>query len=103
MNNTTQSTLGNNREDYVLLLDGTSISKGFFNNIFKQVEGMMAAIKRDKHYTLKEICGDRFWRRLDTGDRIMAGKCMALIVTEMKLPFVFQDKNSANALLYKLA
>lgn len=103
MNNTTQPTPGNNREGYVLLLDGSSVSKGFFDKIFKQVEGVMAAMKRDKHYTLKEICGDRFWRRLGTGDQIMAGKCMALIVTEMKLPFVFQGKNSANALLYKLA
>jgi hypothetical protein len=54
-------------------------------------------------YTLKQLCGEKYWLGLKTsGNRTKAGLAMAELVRTGKLPLVFAGKDGATW-LYALA
>lgn len=86
----------------VILLGGYTAPQAFYNSVRQQVEEALPALECDKSYTLEMLCGKAFWDQLDTGEPLMAGRCMTYMVKNNLLPLIFVDKTSANAKLYQL-
>lgn len=74
---------------HVLLNDGYTVSPVFYAAIRDQVREALPFLERGKKYTLEILCGDDFWQELTNGERRMAGRCMAQMVANRKLPFQF--------------
>jgi len=70
----------------VLLSDGYSVTKTFYDSVRQQVEDALPALERDVRYTLEMLCDKEFWRRLSDGDRRTAGRCMSDMVEKKLLP-----------------
>ena len=73
----------------LILYDGHrmfTVSAAFYNAVRLQVEEIIPALERDEIYTLEELCGDAFWGPLTSGECKMAGKCMAYMVVNNRLP-----------------
>ena len=66
-----------------------TVPAAFYNAIRLQVEEIIPALERDEIYTLEDLCGETFWGQLTSGERKMAGKCMAYMVANKRLPLCF--------------
>lgn len=78
-----------NSTTYILLGDGYCVSSDFYTALIRQVEAIVPALDAFESYTLKALCGDAFWRQLSNGERRMAGRCMAHMVSHKILPLTF--------------
>ena len=65
---------------YVVLYDGYSVTKLFFDLVLHHVESKIPTLNQDQKYTLEDICGGEFWSQLGRGDCIIAGRCMSHMV-----------------------
>ena len=73
---------------FILLDDGTSVRREFYDRIQRQIEEVLPAVDPDSLWDVKLLCGPDFWKTLTTYQKILAGKCMSHMVRHGKLPFV---------------
>jgi len=66
-----------------------TIPAALYNAIRLQVEEIIPAMERGVEYTLEMLCGDAFWQTLTDGERRMAGRCLAHMVANKRLPLRF--------------
>lgn len=74
---------------HIMLYDGDdvyTVPAELYNAVRFQVEEVIPAMERGVKYTLEMLCGDAFWRTLSDGDRRKAGRCMAHMVANNRLP-----------------
>lgn len=88
--------------EIIELSDGYSVSKKVYECFRQMVDESLPRIYPGIAYTIKKILGKDIWDELDTGERIEAGKCIALAVARGDLPLCFAGKTSSNHSLYKL-
>ncbi|CAH1083769.1 hypothetical protein [Candidatus Nitrotoga sp. 1052] len=65
---------------------GKTLSMDLINRVQKQVELRMSALKHGMSYTLRQICGEKFWSQLKKGECIDAGQCMVYMTEQNTLP-----------------
>jgi hypothetical protein len=91
-----------NRNKHLMLHDGYSIPLVFYESIQKQITEVLPALKRNRRYTTKMLCGPEFWGLMEKGERIKTGLCLAHMVTQKLLPLTFAESTSGNAKQYRL-
>lgn len=90
---------------HIMLFDGHNVytaSAAFYTTIRLQVEEVIPAMERGVKYTLEMLCGDAFWRTLSDGEKRMAGRCMAHMVANKRLPLCFTDSKHEYPKWYRL-
>lgn len=92
----------NHIETRCIFADGYTLSSDFCRAIACQVEEIVPALIPDASYTLEMLCGEAFWARLSNGERRMAGRCMAQLVVNSKLPLCFADSRHEYPKYYRL-
>ena len=85
----------------ILLNDGTSVSLDFYEAILFQVEEVLPALEYGVNYTAKMLCGETFWTSIK-GDCSLAGRCLADMVAQEKLPLTSTGVTAQNAQQYQL-
>lgn len=73
-----------------------------FESVLQQVEEIRKALMPNVDYTTKMLCGRDFWRLLKPYERILAGRCLALMATTDNFPLYFAGKTPGNSNLYRL-
>lgn len=86
----------------IFLYDGYSVSEKLYMAVLYQVEEVIPAMECDVKYTLKMLCGDAFWRTLSDGEKRMAGRCMAHMVVNKRLPLRFADSKHEYPKWYRI-
>jgi len=69
-------------------------------DVLTYVDRQISGLESGMPYTLKQICGKKYWNKLTRNERIRAGKTVATAVSGNYLPLRFGDKTAANALTY---
>jgi hypothetical protein len=70
----------------IVLHDGFPVKKAFYDLIRVRVEEIIPALQPGITYTLQTLCGEDFWQPLTPVERSVAGRCMANMVRESRLP-----------------
>ena len=79
-----------------------SVPLSLSNSVREQVLKIIGQLIPGHCYTLKQLCGETYWRGLKTtSNRTKAGLAMAEMVRRKTLPLIFAGKNGAT-LLYAL-
>jgi len=93
-----------NTEDiiYVKLNDGYRASKAFYMYIHKMMVAALSGKAPGVQCTVKQFIGKDLWNELDTGERKLAGRCVAHMVSKNLLQLDFAGKTKANAQQYRL-
>jgi hypothetical protein len=95
----------NNVHMYIMLYDGDNVytaSAAFYTAVRLQVEEVIPGMERGVKYTLEMLCGDAFWRTLSDGEKRMAGRCMAHMVVNKRLPLCFAESKHEYPKWYEL-
>ena len=74
---------------YLMLYDEHrvyTVSAEFYNDVLNTVSEVIHIFLPGDIYTLRKIYGEALWLQMTRGDRRMAGKCMAHMVANKKLP-----------------
>ena len=87
---------------HISLHDGTWVEEQFFNQVLQLICESIPALELEKVYTTKMLCGKSFWKSLEKGKCIKAGKCIAHAVARGDLPLRFAGTTKANSQQYKL-
>lgn len=74
---------------YVILDDGTTVSKQLYDAIFQEIDEVIPAMDPGMAYTAEQLCGKEFWQQL-AGNQRQAGKCVSSMVKTGLLPLVRQ-------------
>ena len=96
------SELDNKVEAVLLLHNGYSVSKFFYDRIKGQVEDIVPAMDQDVSYTLEMLCGMVFWDALSVKERHTAGRCMADMVEGDIFPMDFVGCEHVSPKRYRL-
>jgi hypothetical protein len=97
-NGTVDQTKTNTR---IFLNDGTSVCLDFYEAILLQVDEVLPALECGVNYTAKMLCGETFWASIK-GDCTLAGRCLADMVAQEKLPLTSTGVTAQNAQQYQL-
>lgn len=84
------------------LQDEYLATESLFNKVQQQIEDALEALMPNVNYTTKMLCGRDFWRSLKPYERILAGRCLALMATADNFPLYFAGKTPGNSNLYRL-
>jgi hypothetical protein len=79
-----------------------TVSAAFYNDVLNTVSEVIHIFLPDDRYTLRKIYGEALWLQMSRGDRRKAGKCMAHIVANNKLPLRFVEGTHEYPKLYQL-
>ncbi len=71
------------------------IDMNFCNRIKQQVSANIHRLVEGASYELSDICGTEFWSKLNRGEVIKAGMCMAWMVRKEILPLTEGEYNGA--------
>ena len=77
---------------HLILYDGLrwyTVSAAFYNDALKTVSEVIHLFLTGDIYTLRKIYGEALWLDMTRGDRSKAGKCMAHMVANKRLPLRF--------------
>jgi len=75
--------------EILVLHGGFETLKSFYIKIEKQVKDQMHTIKKGQRFTLKRLCGRKFWTSLGSDKYLhLAGRCFADMVYKGKFPFI---------------
>ena len=77
---------------YLILCDEHrtyTVSAAFYNDVLNTVSEVIHLLLPSDIYTLRKIYGEELWLQMSRGDRSKAGKCMAHIVANKRLPLRF--------------
>ncbi len=86
----------------ILLHDGYTVLEIYYDFVRQQVDARLPDLERDASYTAKRLCGKEFWRHLNNGERRMAGRCIAYMVTRNLLPLTFAETRHEYPKKYQL-
>lgn len=87
----------------VQLLAGVyPVSAEVIESIRQQVEAALPTLNSHLTYTLEKLCGKAFWAQLDSGERKLAGRCMAHLVVKNQLPLLFVPRKHEYPKHYQL-
>lgn len=53
---------------------------------FQTSYAMRLELEADTRYSAKQLCGHAFWNQLNRRERLLAGSCLAHLVSEGELP-----------------
>ena len=87
---------------FVVMYDGYPIPKAFFDQIQQQLEKTLPTLKRSGRYKARPVLGEAFWESLTNGERRMAGKCLAHLVSLKRVPLHFVKSNHEYPKFYRL-
>lgn len=62
------------------------------------LEPRIPELERGRKYTLKQICGEKFWEMIDP---LETGRYVALLVRAKKLPLMPRGTTGSNSCLYE--
>ena len=74
---------------YLILYDGHrwyTVSAAFYNDVLNTVSEVIHIFVHGDKYTLRIMYGEVLWLQMTRGERRMAGKCMAHMVANDRLP-----------------
>lgn len=91
-----------NTNTYVFLHDGYAVPLAFLDSVQQQVEEILPTLKPKARYTAKMLCGTKFWDQLGSGNKKIAGRCLASMVTRNLVPLSSAGRNPQNAKQYQL-
>ncbi len=86
---------------HIQLHEGSWVEERFFNRMFKLIFDFKSELNLSKSYTAKKLCGEEFWKLLEKGERIIAGKCIAHMVARKFITLDFAGVTIAKSRLYK--
>ena len=66
-----------------------TVSAAFYNEVLNTVSEVIHLLLPGDIYTLRKIYGEALWLDMTRGDRSKAGKCMAQMVANKRLPLRF--------------
>lgn len=72
---------------YVLLEDGNSVPVEFMEKMEQHILCKAKTAAPEVAYTLKQLCGKEFWKKLTREESRLAGRCMVHLVKQNKVPF----------------
>jgi hypothetical protein len=76
--------------EYMFILkDGFSVKKTFYDDIQQRLVEILPAMEEGCGYTLQALAGDDYWLALDNDHRRLAGRCVADMVENGKVPLGF--------------
>lgn len=87
----------------IVLDNGLDISELLADRVRKQVLDQVNELRRDQSYSLRQICGPKFWNTLDRWDAIKAGRYIAYLVSTHQLPLIFDVCPHRSNKRYRLA
>lgn len=64
----------------VVLLNGQSVDKAFYQEIFLQAKTVVPEMQANKLYTVRELFGEDYWQIMTNYLKRMAGRCFAKMV-----------------------
>lgn len=102
-----ESTIPEQQDDSLIIMhiqlnDGTWIQERFYNQVLELIRDVVPALELEYSYSAEMMCGEAFWKSLEKGERINAGKCVAQMVRKNILPLCFAGKTRSNSSLYQL-
>jgi len=77
---------------HLILYDGLrwyTVSIAFYSEVLNTVSEVIHIFLPDDIYTLRKIYGEALWLQMTDGERRMAGRCLAHIVANKRLPLCF--------------
>lgn len=87
----------------IKLYQGHSVLLSFYNKIEKQVKSRMHTIKKGERFTLKRLCGTKFWISLFIkNEHFDAGRSFADMVCKCKFPYIKFVVHTGHYLKYEL-
>ena len=87
--------------EYTVLLCGRRVPTSLYKSVRERVLERASELVPGKPYTLKMICGDRYWSGLGNYNT-SAGLVMADLVDRQLVPFLFASERDATLLWYWL-
>jgi len=84
-----------------ILHNGRTLPNDLLESVRAQVTKKASLLIPEVSYTLKQICGDIYWKHLSDGDKNQAGWCMSHLVMQGIVPFIHVGFTSANSKLYQ--
>jgi len=102
-----ESTIPEQQDDSLIIInirlnDGTWIQKRLYKQVLELISEVVPVLEQEQSYTAETLCGEAFWKSLEKGEPIMAGKCVAQMVASKVLPLRFAGKTKSNSWLYQL-
>ena len=76
----------NQAESYVVLADGYTVPKFFYDAVLRQILEIIPALIPGAAYMTKDLCGPDFWQPLSRGQKIAAGRCHVDMVNRGLVP-----------------
>ena len=87
--------------EYTVLRCGRSVPTSLHNSVREQVEKRAPELALGIKYTLRMICGEKYWSGLHN-QKTAAGLIMADLVDGQLVPFLFAGERDARPLWYWL-
>lgn len=84
------------------LYDEYNVDTALLNSVKQQIEKAIPTMKRNVGYKLESLCSEDYWKDLDSGQRRMAGRCVAHLVTKSLLPMCFAESKHEYPKHYQL-
>ena len=75
----------------IIFGNGLTIQEDLAKSILLQIEAMTLEMVTGLPYTLRKICGEKYWQHLNDGDRRRVGQYVNHLVTTGQLPLVKVD------------
>ena len=76
----------NNNMVLYVLAQGQSVEKVLFDKIQARVMERLPLLNSKLLYSIKKICGEEFWKKLNRGEQKRAGLCMSEMVETNMVP-----------------
>jgi len=70
------------------LPNGEIVSLGLTNSIHIQIENRQPELTPEIPYTLRDICGDAYWHKLNETQQEMAHDCVVYLIDHQDLPMI---------------
>jgi len=86
----------------IKLNDGYTASKAFYTRVYKMMVAALSGKVPGIKCTVEQFVGQKLWCELGSGERKLAGRCVAHMVSKNLLQLDFAGKTKANAQQYRL-
>ncbi len=102
-----ESTIPEQQDDSLIIMhkqlnDGIWVEERFYNQVLELIREVVPALELEQRYTAEMMCGEAFWKSVEKGERIRAGKCLVHMVQKNLLPLRFAGTTKANSRLYQM-
>lgn len=86
----------------VVVSETRAVDRELMQRVEQQVRDVLPDLHPEQQYTLKMLCGAKFWNSLSRGQKIEAGVAMVHLVSIHALPLTFADRTRSNSIRYRL-